>query len=142
MLKKLLEGNIQIVDTVENWEESIKIASQPLLEKKCIENSYVEAMINSIKELGPYIVLMPGVAMPHSRPEKGVNETSFSLLLVKEGVSYSEKKDLVKIVIILAAKDNEAHIEALTSLSELLEDEGKIEGIFNSSTIENIKKYL
>lgn len=142
MLKKLLNGNIQIVNNVKDWEESIKIAANPLIEKKSIEKRYVDAMINSIKELGPYIVLMPGIAMPHSRPENGVNETSFSLLIIKNGVLYPKKDQAIKVVIVLAAKDNESHIEALTNLSDFLDDEEKIEELLNSNSINEVMKIL
>ncbi len=142
MLKKLLNGNIQIIDKVKNWEESVIIASQPLIEKKDIEPRYVDAMISNIKEIGPYVVLMPGVAMPHSRPENGVNKTVFSFLLIREGVSYSKDKELVKLVIVLAAKDSNEHIEALTELSDLLDNEEKVNKIFEAINIEEIEKNI
>ena len=55
MLEEILDGNIQTVDFVKDWEESIKIASKPLLEKNIIEKKYVEAMIESIKKFAKLI---------------------------------------------------------------------------------------
>jgi mannitol/fructose-specific phosphotransferase system IIA component (Ntr-type) len=138
MLKQLLENNIQIVEEIDNWEEAIKCASKPLLEKNTIEERYVTSMIKNIHELGPYVVLMPGVAMPHSRPEEGVNKTSMSLLKVGNGVSFSNDKEDVNLVFILAAGDNDSHMDALVGLSDLLEDEEKLDEMVRAENTETI----
>lgn len=141
MLKQLLENNIQVVENIDNWEEAIKYASKPLLEKKTIEDRYITSMIDNIHELGAYIVLMPGVAMPHSRPENGVNITSMSLLKLDKGVSFSKDKKDINLIFILAAGDNTSHMDAIIGLTDLLDDAEKIEQIIgaeNSETIYNL----
>ena len=40
MLEKILDGNIQIADSVIDWKESIKIAGKPLLQKNIITENY------------------------------------------------------------------------------------------------------
>jgi len=142
LLKTMLKENIQISNSIENWEEAIHLASMPLLEKNNIQKKYVDAMIDGIKELGPYIILIPGVAMPHSRPENGVNDTSMALLKIEEGVSFSPTKEDVKLVFILAAKDNSSHMDALVGLSDLLEDEKKVDAIIRSVSVEEILNIL
>ncbi len=44
-------------------EKAITIASQPLLQEQIIEQGYVQAMIDSVNELGPYIVIAPEIAL-------------------------------------------------------------------------------
>ena len=51
MLEKILDGNIQIIDSVSDWKESIKIAGKPLLQKNIITANYITAMIESIEKL-------------------------------------------------------------------------------------------
>ena len=63
MLNKVLDGNILIMDSIENWEEAVRAASKKLLEKKYIKDEYVEAMIADINRLGFYIVLNEGVVV-------------------------------------------------------------------------------
>lgn len=130
-LRKELEDNIQVIESIENWEKAIKLASKPLLEKNKIEERYVESMIDNINKLGPYVVLMPRIAMPHSRPENGVIESCMSLLKINKGVAFSsdKTKDKVNIIFILGAKDNDSHLELITQLTDLLENENKIENI-------------
>jgi Phosphotransferase system mannitol/fructose-specific IIA domain (Ntr-type) len=130
-LRKELENNIQVIESIESWEKAIELASKPLLEKNKIEERYVESMIDNINKLGPYVVLMPRIAMPHSRPESGVIESCMSLLKINTGVAFSKdkNKEKVNIIFILGAKDNDSHLELISQLTDLLEDETKIENI-------------
>lgn len=122
MLKELIDENkIIFVDKVNNWEDAIILSAKPLLQDNYIEQSYINKVISNVKELGPYIVIAPKIAISHARPEAGVNRLGMSILLIKEAVKFSEEKDRdVNIVITLAAPDNEKHLLALQQLSELL----------------------
>ncbi|MHA4988070.1 PTS sugar transporter subunit IIA [Cetobacterium somerae] len=140
MIKKLLESNIQILPQVDSWEEAIKIASRPLLEKGYIEPRYIDTMISKVNELGFYIVLSEDVAMPHSRPEDGVLKMGMSLLKLDTPAKFGNNN--IQIVITLAAKDNESHIDALTNLVELLNDDEKIEKIKLAKTNQEILEII
>ena len=140
MIKKLLENNIQILPQVDSWEEAIEIASHPLLEKGYIEPRYIDTMISKVSELGFYIVLSEDVAMPHSRPEDGVLKMGMSLLKLNTPAKFWNNN--VQIVITLAAKDNESHIDALTNLVELLNDDEKIEKIKLAKTNQEILEII
>ena len=140
MIKELLESNIQILPQVDSWEEAIKIASRPLLEKGYIEPRYIDTMISKVNELGFYIVLSEDVAMPHSRPEDGVLKMGMSLLKLDTPAKFGNNN--IQIVIPLAAKDNESHIDALTNLVELLNDDEKIEKIKLAKTNQEILEII
>ena len=58
-MKDLVKELIQQLDKVNDWQTAVRIASKPLLEYGYIEESYVEAIISSVNEIGPYIVLAP-----------------------------------------------------------------------------------
>ena len=121
-MKEILKGNIQIIEKIDDWKEAVRISAQPILKKQYIQSSYIESAIQNIEELGPYIILIDGVAIPHSRPEEGVFSTSSSLLIIKNGVSFSPKTEDVKLIFLLAAKDNSDHMDLLKRLSGLLLD--------------------
>ena len=140
MLKKILDENIAITEEVKDWEESIRLAAKPLIEKKSIFPKYVEDMIGDIERLGFYVVLRESVAMPHSRPENGVLRTSMSLLKLNKPVKYGE--NLIYLIFVLAAKDSEEHIEALTSFSELLQNEEDVELLIKAGNIDDIRKII
>lgn len=139
----LKKENIKIVSNVPDWKDAIKESAIPLLEQGVIEDRYITAIFDMHEKVGPYYVLAPGIAMPHSRPEDGAKDVGLSLLLIKEGVRfYSDGNDPVKIVVMLAAKDSDSHIVALSALSELLGEEEDINNIIDCDTVDDICKII
>ncbi|WP_173915292.1 BglG family transcription antiterminator [Halobacillus sp. Marseille-Q1614] len=135
MLNELLtDQTIQFKDNVQSWEEAIRVAAQPLIDQQSIKPHYVQAMIDNVNELGPYIVIAPGIAIPHARPETGVEQLGMSFLRLKEPVYFSEKeKHRAQLIIVLAAIDNQTHLKALAQLTELLSEEDNVEKLISAS---------
>ncbi|MEG1462923.1 MAG: PTS sugar transporter subunit IIA, partial [Anaerorhabdus sp.] len=52
------------------WQEAIQEAGNLLIEDNKITQNYVESMIHSVYEMGPYMVLMPGFALVHAAPSE------------------------------------------------------------------------
>ena len=48
---------IQLENGFDSWEEAIRVSSKGLVEQGFIEPSYVDAMVQSVKDYGPYIVI-------------------------------------------------------------------------------------
>lgn len=141
-IKNILDGKIQVIEKVETWEKAIEIGATPLVEGKKIKFGYIESMIENIKNLGPYVILIPGVAMPHARPDENVLESSLSLLKINEGVKFSEDTDKVYLIFCLAAKDSSSHIDIIEKLTEVLGDDEKIEKLIASKSMEELKNNL
>lgn len=122
MLQELLPASrIKHIQSAKNWGEAIWIASRPLLFEGSIQKSYVERMVQSVKDHGPYIVLADFFALPHAAPGEDVREVAMSLLVLDEAVDLEGNP--VKIFLVLAAVDNHSHLEALSEISELLMEE-------------------
>ncbi|MBS5000785.1 PTS sugar transporter subunit IIA, partial [Holdemania filiformis] len=72
-----------------DWTEAIKAAAAPLLAEGIIENTYVDAIIENVKEYGPYIIIAPEVAMPHSTlGGSGVHDTCISFMKTEKPVVF------------------------------------------------------
>jgi len=136
--------NIQFLKNVSNWEEAIRQSAKPLLENKTIEPSYVDAIIKNAKELGPYIVIGPEIAIPHARPEAGVNKVGMSVLKLEEPVDFSndQQERPVTLLFCLAATDSTSHLEALSELTQLLVNEDTFNQLKNSTTVEQVRELL
>ncbi|WP_085247713.1 PTS sugar transporter subunit IIA [Gilliamella mensalis] len=133
--KWLTQQTVNIVDSVNDWKEAIQICASPLLANNTISSNYIETIFKLHQSIGPYYVLAPGIAMPHARPEQGVNQLGLSMLLVKKGVKFnSEENDPVYLITLLAAKDSTSHIEILTQLAALFSEQNDIQTIFNAQT--------
>lgn len=140
MLWESLDGNIQLEEKIENWEESIRIASRPLLEKNVIEERYIKAMIENIKKLGFFVVLREYLAMPHARPEEGAVDTGISFLKLNSPVKYGD--DDIYLIFVLASKDAESHTEILMELANLFQDDETIEKLVKSRKLEEIEEVI
>lgn len=142
VLEELLTmQTIQIKQSVPDWKEGIRAASQPLVEVGTIEKQYVDAMIQAIDTNGPYVVITPNVAIPHARPEQGVRSLSMSLLKLDEPVKFASDKP-VQLIIVLAAVDNDSHLRALVQLTQLLSEPSNIEEMVKSSEPSELMAYV
>ena len=100
---------IELNVSVQNWEEALQRGAQLLINDGGVEPRYLEAMIDMVKELGPYVVIAPGLALGHAGPDKGVNRTCFSLITLKTPVEFGvPENDPVDIVFSFAAPNTHA----------------------------------
>jgi mannitol operon transcriptional antiterminator len=142
MSKKLLtKGRIKILDSVKDWKEAIYLAAKPLEEDGSIEPAYTKAMILLVESMGPFIVLSPGIAIPHARPEAGVRWMSMSLLKVREKVYFTEEK-YANLFFILASTDGNSHLELLRELSAIFSDETAYDKFMKADTVEEIHQLI
>ena len=117
------ERNIKLQAHAENWEEALKISGSLLVDSGYIEEKYVEMTIDTVKEMGPYIVIGPGLALAHSRPDASVLKTGISLITLDEAIDFGSELGPVQVVITLAAKDSNTHIDKLQVIAGILSDE-------------------
>jgi mannitol/fructose-specific phosphotransferase system IIA component (Ntr-type) len=138
MLEKYLtEEMVQFKETAQNWEEAIRIASKPLVKNHSVEIEYVDTMIENVKKFGPYIVLLPKFAMPHARPENGVNKLGLSLLIIEKDVEFAGGKS-ASVFLVLAAPDQDSHLTLLSELSSILSSQEKVEQIASAKSYQEI----
>ena len=140
MLKDVFKKEyIRVNETADDWQEAVRKANLPLLEHGCIKESYIEGTIRMVKVLGPYIVICPGIAIAHARPEDGVLENSISLITLRKPVNFGHSmNDPVKLVFTLAAKSNEGHLTALADLAVALGDEKKYAKVMHADSVDEI----
>ncbi len=141
-----LIGNDGIVITSDKnltVDTALDLTCSALLAKGKIKQSYLEAIKQKHNEIGAYYVLAPKIAMPHARPEDGVNEAALQVTVFKNGVNLeSEDNGDVFVSITLAAMDSDSHIHAIMALSELFQNDDDIEKIINSGSIEEIAEIM
>ena len=90
MLRYFYDNNLVAIskETPKDWQEAIRLSGEILKQNKLITDQYVEQVIDDVKEYGPYIVIVPGVAMPHSSAKnEGVLGTGIGFTLFPEAIS-------------------------------------------------------
>lgn len=139
----LNKDTVLLNQTAADWKEVVRMGGNMLVNVKACEPKYVDAMIRFAEELGPYIVIGKGLALPHARPEEGVMDTCFSLLTLKEPVEFgNEYNDPVYVVFCMAAKDSHEHIEALRQICDLCGEEENFEKIKHAQSLKDIQDLL
>ena len=124
MLSDLLgEELIQLDVEASDWEDAVRKASQPLVDAEKVTPAYVDDIVAGVRDLGPYIVIAPHVALPHARPESGAIEPAMGVVTLKTPVAFGSANDPVRYLFPLSATDNDGHLGALQSLVEILSDD-------------------
>lgn len=122
-----------------DWQEAVTEAGNLLVKAGKIEPRYVEAMIRMVKEIGPYIVIAPGVALPHARPEDGVKEACMSLITLRKPVPFgNQNNDPVELVVAFGSPDSKGHVEALAELARVLGDEEALVRLRRAMSVQDI----
>ncbi|MDT0001016.1 BglG family transcription antiterminator [Listeria cossartiae subsp. cayugensis] len=139
----LPQERIIFKESVTDWQEAIRVASKPLQHEGYISKNYQHAMIENIEKLGPYIVIAPGIALPHASVDDGAYRVGMSLLRLDQPVSFSSKaKDQVKLIIVLASIDSYTHINALSQLTNLIMKHHLLEQIEQAESAAEIAAML
>lgn len=137
--KDLIQLNIEATDR----EDAIRKAAQPLVDANKITDSYIDGIIKSMKESGPYFVIIPHVAMPHARPEEGALENAIGITTLKTPIEFmNASNDPVKYVLTLSATGNDEHLETLASLAELVEEDSFFELLDKATSAQEVIDYL
>lgn len=143
MLKEIIEkGHYCFADKIDSWQEAIRQSYAPLLKDNTVENEYVDAVIQCVNKYGPYIVIVPGIAMPHSTEgAKGCNATAISFMKVENEVDFdpndSDKK--ANLFFSLAAVDHEQHIQNIQALMDILMNEEIVDALMKTKTIDDLQ---
>lgn len=131
--------NVQLNLEKVEWEEAVKVGCQLLFDKGLVTSDYSEAIISDIHQYGPYVVIAEDFAMPHSRPENGVKSLGYSLLTFREPVDFMGRA--ARVVLTLAAPDDNSHIELLEKVFELA-TKNRFPEIANCQTLEELQNII
>lgn len=116
--------DIEVDVECKDWKDAVRKSGEKLVEKDYIEERYIDAMIQSIEEYGPYVVISPGFAMPHAKVEEGSIRLGMHLIRLKTPVPFGvEELDPIEFVCCLSAIDHKSYLKAFFNLVNMLKDE-------------------
>src|SRR5690554_2668732 len=124
-----------------DWREAVTLAGDALIEAGATTHAYTDAMLAAIDELGPYIVIAPGIALAHARPSEAVLRTGLSWVSLAEPVEFGHAtNDPVTLVVGLAAPDHDGHIEVMSSLAGVLADPDRMSQLEDASSPSRVRE--
>lgn len=144
MLNEYLTPNlIALQIEANNWEDAVRAGGKLMVKAEICEERYVEAMVNAVKKMGPYMVLAPGIALAHARPEDGILKVGMSIVNLASPVEFgSEANDPVYLVISFGSVDKQQHIGMLQELATFLRNEDNQELLKTTSSVDQVLKAL
>lgn len=135
----LTEDRIQFTDESLDWRTAVRRCGAPLVADGAVQDGYVEAVISTAEKMGPYFDLGRGIAMPHARPEAGVNRQALALLRTRTPVLLLDQDDhAIDVFIMLAATDNHSHLAMLQKLAGVLTDTDRVERMKAATTASEV----
>lgn len=114
---------LAIIEGSFDWQKAIKITGNLLIKNQAIEVAYIDLMIQAVKQLGPYMVIIPHVAIVHAAPIKHVLKNKLVFLVFKEPVFFNCENDPVHILIGLCALDSNSHLKHFQMIADIFENE-------------------
>ncbi len=120
MLKK---ENIEITNEVLDAESALRAIGTVMLDAGSITSDYIDNMITSYRELGPYFVIAPGIAIAHAKPDESVLANDIALIVCQRPVRFNSHNDPVSLLFGLCATNGHGHMDVLVQLSEMLSDQ-------------------
>lgn len=144
LLKELVEKKLTCYEeSFDDWKEAIKANGQPLIKAGYIEDEYLTAVIECVEKYGPYIVIAPNIAMPHSTEgAPGVLNTGIGFMKVEEPVHFDPEdpeKD-ARLFFMLASNDSEAHLNNMMQLADLLSNDDLVADLLEIKDDEGLLK--
>lgn len=134
---------ISLQNPAATWRDAITAAGALLESTGAVDAAHTAAMIRSVEEHGPYIVIAPGFALAHARPDASVHRTAMSVLRPQAPIVFGhESNDPVTLVVALAAADPSAHQQALAALAGILADPARRAALDDAATPEQVLAVL
>jgi len=140
MLQDVLTAESISLDVeAHDWTDAVKAAGFLLVQCGYVEERYVDEMVRMVHRLGPYMLVAPGVALPHARPEAGVKKVGASMVRLSKPVRFPGREDNpIDLLIAFAADGSNYHVAIIAEIASLLSDARSIARIRSARTIDEV----
>lgn len=142
----IIKENIQAKVKAEDWSEAIRIVGGLLEAAGSITPRYTEAMITAVKEMGPYMVILPNFALAHAAPSEEVIKDDTALITLEKPVLFGSPNDPVYVILAICSKESKSHMDSLAQIASMLMQENVLTRLIEAKNVEEIlnitEKYL
>lgn len=144
LLKELVEKKLtSYQEGFDSWEDAIRANGEVLKKEGYIDDQYVQAVIDCVNKYGPYIVIAPNIAMPHSTEgAPGVYNTGIGFMKVENPVHFDpndSEKD-ARLFFMLASNDSDAHLNNMMQLADMLSNDDLVADLLLCKNDEDVLK--
>ena len=142
-LPLLAESAIIVGAEADGWRAAVRLAGRALTASGATRPGYADEMIRMIDEHGPYVVIAPGLALAHARPGPDVLADGFAVVTLATPVSFGHPhNDPVSVVLGLAIKSADTHIEAVAELANVFNDSSTIARLTAAASVAEVLQIM
>jgi PTS system ascorbate-specific IIA component len=135
----LAESAIIVGAEADDWRAAVRVVGRALTASGATRPGYADEMIRMIEEHGPYVVIAPGLALAHARPGPEVLADGLAVVTLATPVLFGHPhNDPVSVVLGLAIKSADAHIETVAELANVFNDSSAISGLANAASVAEV----
>lgn len=140
MSEILTPETIELKASLGSQEEAIRRAGTLLVENGHVEERYIDSMFEREKSVSTF--MGNAVAIPHGTGDskQWVTRSGLSVITVPEGVEYGDG-NVARLVIGIAGKGDE-HLEILSRIATVCEDEDNVNQIVRAETKEELLAFF
>ena len=142
-LPLLAESAIIVGAEADGWRAAVRLAGRALTASGATRPGYADEMIRMIDEHGPYVVIAPGLALAHARPGPDVLADGIAVVTLATPVSFGHPhNDPVSVVLGLAIKSADTHIEAVAELANVFNDSSTIARLTAAASVAEVLQIM
>ena len=140
MSEILTPETIELKASLSSQEEAIRRAGTLLVENGHVEERYIDSMFEREESVSTF--MGNAVAIPHGTGDskQWVTRSGLSIITVPEGVEYGDG-NVAKLVIGIAGKGDE-HLEIVSKIATVCEDEDNVNQIVRAETKEELLAFF
>lgn len=142
-LPELVDAAIVLRADATDWRSAVRIAGAALVASGSTTPGYSDEMIRMIEEHGPYVVIAPGLALAHARPGADVLADGLAVVTLTTPVNFGHPhNDPVSVVLGLALRGREGHLESIADLANVFNDSTAIADLAAANTTDEVRTIM
>ena len=127
MLRDLVEKKHTLfLESADTWQEAVRLSCKPLEDDGTVDVTYADEIIKCVEQHGPYIVLIPGFAIPHSQQgSQGAHGTGISFMKLEHTVVFDmcDPEKYASVFFSIASVNPDVHLNNMRMLFRMLTDD-------------------
>ncbi|RPE79017.1 MULTISPECIES: PTS sugar transporter subunit IIA [unclassified Frondihabitans] len=126
-----------------DWRSAVAVAGAALTSSGAARPGYSDEMIRMIDEHGPYVVIAPGLALAHARPDDQVISDGLAVVTLASPVSFGHPhNDPVRVIVGLAVESVGGHLDLIADIANVFNDQSRIGALADATRADDVRAIM
>jgi PTS system ascorbate-specific IIA component len=126
-----------------DWRSAVAVAGAALTASGAARPGYSDEMIRMIDEHGPYVVIAPGLALAHARPDDQVISDGLAVVTLASPVSFGHPhNDPVRVIVGLAVESVGGHLDLIADIANVFNDQSRIGALADATRADDVRAIM